>query len=147
MPCHPRRNSEAASCWPCKGNPYPEWLTNVVLAKKENEKWRMCVNFTNLNKACTKDFYPLPSIDSLVDNASRCRLLSFLDAFSGYNQICMHSKDECKKTFMTEVASYCYKLWHEECRGDLSTARVQCLGICGRHGRHLEKIRSTCCRP
>jgi len=64
---------------------YHEWLTNVVLVKKANGKWWMCVDFTDLNKACPKDSYPLPSIDALVDSASGCRLLSFLDAFSGYN--------------------------------------------------------------
>jgi len=47
---------------------YPEWLANMVLVKKANGKWRMCVDFTNLNKACPKDSYPLPSIDALVDN-------------------------------------------------------------------------------
>jgi len=64
---------------------YPEWLANMVLVQKTNEKWRMCVDFTDLNKACPKDSYPLPSIGSLVDSASGCRLLSFLDAFSRYN--------------------------------------------------------------
>jgi len=75
---------------------YPEWLANVVLVKKSNEKWRMCVDFTNLNKACPKDSYPLPSIDALVDSAAGCKLLSFLDAFSRYNQIKMHLMDEEK---------------------------------------------------
>ena len=56
----------------------------------------MCVDFTDLNKACPKDFYPLPSIDSLVDSTSGCRMLSFLDAFSGYNQIRIHARDESK---------------------------------------------------
>jgi len=69
----------------------------------------MCVDFTDLNKACQKDSYPLPSIDALVDNASGCRLLSFLDAFSGYNQIMMHPRDECMTAFMTELSCYCYK--------------------------------------
>jgi len=69
---------------------YPEWLANVVLVKKANRKWRMCVDFTDLNKACPKDSYPLPHIDALVDSASGCKMLSFLDAFSGYNQIKMH---------------------------------------------------------
>ena len=64
---------------------YPEWLENVVLVKKASGKWRMCVDFTDLNKAYLKDSYLLPSIDTLVDSASGCRLLSFLDAFSGYN--------------------------------------------------------------
>jgi len=64
---------------------YPEWLANVVLVKKANGKWRMSVDFTDFNKACPKDSYPLPSIDALVDSASGCEMLSFLDAFSGYN--------------------------------------------------------------
>ena len=89
---------------------YPEWLANVVLVKKANGKWRMCVDFTNLNKACPKDSYPLPNIDALVDSASGCKMLSFLDAFLGYNQIKMHPRDESKTTFMTETCSYCYKV-------------------------------------
>jgi len=89
---------------------YPEWLANVVLVKKANGKWRMCVDFTDLNKACPKDSYPLPSIDALVDSASGCKMLSLLDAFSGYNQIKMHPRDESKTTFMTETCSYCYKV-------------------------------------
>jgi len=81
-----------------------------VLVRKANGKWRIYVDFIDLNKACPKDSYPLPSIDSLVDNVSGCWLLSFLDAFSGYNQIRMHSKEESKTTFMVEVASYFYKV-------------------------------------
>jgi len=87
---------------------YPEWLANVVLVKKANGKWRMCIDFTDLNKACLKDSYPLPNIDALVDTASGCRMLSFMDTFSGYNQINMHPRDECKTTFMTETSCYCY---------------------------------------
>ena len=89
---------------------YPEWLANIVLVRKANGKWRICVDFTDLNKACPKDSYPLPSINALVDSASGCKMLSFLDAFSGYNQIKMHPRDECKTTFMTETCSYCYKV-------------------------------------
>ena len=89
---------------------YPEWLANVVLVKKANGKWRMCVDFTDLNKACPKDLYLLPNIDALVDNASGCKMLSFLYAFSGYNQIKMHPRDGSKTTFMTETCSYCYKV-------------------------------------
>jgi len=89
---------------------YLEWLANVVLVKKANGKWRMCVDFMDLNKACPKDSYPLPNIDALVDSASGCEMLSFLDAFSGYNQIKMHPRDEGKIAFMTETCSYCYKV-------------------------------------
>jgi len=89
---------------------YSEWVANVVLVKKANGKWRMCVNFTDLYKACPMDSYPLSKIDSLVDSASGCQLLSFLDAFSGYNQIRMHPRDTSKTTFMAEFASYCYKV-------------------------------------
>ena len=64
---------------------YPEWLTNVVLVKKENGKWRMCVDFTDLNKACLKDSFRLPRIDQLVDSITGHKLLTFMDAFSGYN--------------------------------------------------------------
>ena len=64
---------------------YPDWLANVVMVKKANGKWRMCVDFTDLSKACLKDSYPLPWIDTLVDSIARHQLLSFMDAFSGYN--------------------------------------------------------------
>jgi len=89
---------------------YPEWLANVVMIRKSNGKWRMCVDFSDLNGACPKDSYPLPNIDMLVDNASGCGLLSFMDAYSRYNQIGMHPEDEEKTTFMGEAATYCYKV-------------------------------------
>ena len=69
----------------------------------------MCVDFMDLNKACPKDSYPLPSIDAPVDSAAGCRLLSFLDAFSSYNQIMMHPREECKTAFMTESSCYYYR--------------------------------------
>ena len=62
---------------------YPDWLVNVVMVKKASGKWRMCVDFTDLNKACPKDSYPFPWVDVLVDSTSRHQLLSFMDAFSG----------------------------------------------------------------
>ncbi|XP_059446518.1 uncharacterized protein LOC132178074 [Corylus avellana] len=81
---------------------YSDWLTNVVLIKKSNGKWRMCVDFTNLNKACPKDSFPLPHIDTLVDSTSGYGLLSFVDAFSSYNQIYMHPKDREKIAFIID---------------------------------------------
>ena len=72
---------------------YPDWLANVVLVKKMNGKWNMCVDFTNLNNACLKDSFPLPRIDQLVDFTAGHKLLTFIDAFSGYNQIKMAEED------------------------------------------------------
>ena len=60
---------------------YPDWLVNMVMVKKSNGKWRMCVNFTDLNKACQKDSFPLPRIDQLVDSIAGHKLLSLMDAF------------------------------------------------------------------
>jgi len=64
---------------------YSDWILNVVLVKKPNATWRMCLDFTDLNKACLKDSYPLPKIDKLVDAPSGHVLLSFMNAFSGYH--------------------------------------------------------------
>ena len=66
---------------------YPEWLANTMVVKKKNGKWRMCVDFTDLNKACPKDPFPLPRIDQLVDATVGHPQMSFLDAFQGYHQI------------------------------------------------------------
>ncbi|XP_072066863.1 uncharacterized protein [Arachis hypogaea] len=70
----------------------------------------MCVDFTDLNKACPKDAYPLPNIDKLVDNASGFQSLSFMDAYSGYNQILMHPEDQNKTAFITEHGNFCYRV-------------------------------------
>ena len=72
---------------------YPEWLANVVLVKKANSKWRLYIDFTDINKACPKDSFPLPRIDLIVDATMCHELLSFMDAFSGYNQISMDPGD------------------------------------------------------
>ncbi|GAU32568.1 hypothetical protein TSUD_218260 [Trifolium subterraneum] len=89
---------------------YTTWLSNVVIVKKSNGKWRMCVDYTDLNRACPKDAYPLPCIDRLVDNSSGFKLLSFLDAYSGYNQIPMVVADRTKTAFMTESDNYYYNV-------------------------------------
>jgi hypothetical protein len=72
---------------------YLNWLANVVLVKKSNGKWRMCVDFTDLNKAYPKDSFPFSRIDALVDSTCRYELLSFMDVFSAYNQILIHPED------------------------------------------------------
>ncbi|GFS41652.1 hypothetical protein Acr_00g0075570 [Actinidia rufa] len=81
---------------------YPDWLANVVVAPKKGGKWRVYVDFTDLNKACPKDSFPLPKIDLIVDATSKHELLSFMDAFSGYHQIKMYPPDTEKTSFITE---------------------------------------------
>ena len=71
------------------------------MVKKASRKWRMCMDFTDLNKACPKDSYHFPQVDVLVDFTTRHQLLSFMDAFSGYNQIRMHEDDQEKTSFVT----------------------------------------------
>ena len=66
-----------------------EWLANPILVRKKSGKWRMCVDYTGLNKAYPKDPFPLPHIDQIVDSTSGCETLCFLDAYSGYHQIMM----------------------------------------------------------
>ena len=70
----------------------------------------MCVDFTDLNKACLKDSYPLPRIDQLVDSTTGHKLLSFMDAFSGYNQIRMDGADQEKTSFVTSQGLFCYEV-------------------------------------
>ena len=89
---------------------YPEWLANVVLVKKENGKWRLCIDFTDINKACPKDSFPLPRIDLIVDAIAGHELLNFMDAFSGYNQISMDSDDQETTSFVTAQRTYCYRV-------------------------------------
>ncbi|KAI5317241.1 hypothetical protein L3X38_036948 [Prunus dulcis] len=89
---------------------YPTWLANVVMVRKPRKGWRMCVDYTNLNRACPKDSFPLPRIDQLVDATAGHALLSFMDAYSGYNQIFMHPEDQAHTSFITDRGLYCYKV-------------------------------------
>lgn len=88
---------------------YPYWIANVVLVKKANRNWWVCVDFTDLNKACLKDSFPLPRIDQLVDATAGHELLSFMDAYSGYNQIRMHQPDQEHTSFLIDQGLYCYR--------------------------------------
>nr|ABA95741.2 retrotransposon protein, putative, unclassified [Oryza sativa Japonica Group] len=87
---------------------HPEWLANPVVVPKANGKLRMCIDYTDLNKACPKDPYPLPRIDQIVDSTAGCDLLCFLDAYSSYHQIRMAREDEEKTAFITPIGTYCY---------------------------------------
>ncbi|KAL0439743.1 UNVERIFIED_CONTAM: Polyprotein P3 [Sesamum latifolium] len=87
---------------------FPEWLSNVVLVPKPGGKWRMCIDFMDLNKACPKDFYPLPRIDQLVDSTSGCELLSMMNASQGYHQIMLAPEDRKRVSFITSSGTFCY---------------------------------------
>lgn len=89
---------------------YLEWLANTVVVKKKNGKWRVCVDFTDLNRACPKDSFSLPKIDQLIDATARHDRMSFLDAYRGYHHIPMHKSDEEKTSFITPRGLYCYKV-------------------------------------
>ena len=93
-----------------KGVFYPEWLANTVVVKKKNGKWRVCVDFTDLNKACPKDPFPMPKIDKLVDATVGHPQMSFLDAFQGYHQIPLALDDQEKIAFVTPIGNYYYKV-------------------------------------
>jgi hypothetical protein len=87
---------------------HPTWLANPVLVKKKNGKWRMCVDYTSLKKACPKVPFPLPRIDQIIDSTAGCELLYFLDAYSGYHQIKMKESDQLVTSFSTPFGMYCY---------------------------------------
>ncbi|CAA0810399.1 Unknown protein, partial [Striga hermonthica] len=87
---------------------YPTWISNPVLVKKSSGLWRLCIDFSVLNQACPKDSYPIPHIDYMVDATAGHQLMSFLDAYSGYNQIPMHPDDAEHPSFYSARGLYCY---------------------------------------
>ena len=82
----------------------------MVVVPKKNGKWQVCLDYTNLNDACLKDTFLLPRIDQIVDATTGHEILSFLDAYSGYNQISMYSSGEAKIALITPYDMYCYKV-------------------------------------
>jgi hypothetical protein len=100
---------------------YPVWVANVVMVPKKNGNMRMCIDFTELNKACPKDPYPLPRIDVIIDQAAGCDMLSLLDCFSGYHQVWMRREDEAKTGFTTPFGIFCFVRMPEGLRNARST--------------------------
>ena len=97
---------------------YPKWLSNVVIVQKKGGKWRVCLDYTDLNEACPKDSFPLPRIDHIVDASVGYGMLSFLDAFLGYHQIPMHSLDREKNSIhhpAPDVLLECDAVWLKDC--------------------------------
>ena len=89
---------------------FPEWLANTVVVKKKNGKWRVCFDFTDLNRACLKDPFPMPKIDQLVDAIYGHSRMSFLDNFRGYHQIALATEDQEKTTFISPDANFHYTI-------------------------------------
>ena len=89
---------------------FPEWLANTVIVKKKNGKWRVCIDFTDLNRACPKDSFPMPKIDQLVDATYGHPRMSFLDAIQGYHQIVLAPEDREKTVFISPYANYHYTM-------------------------------------
>jgi hypothetical protein len=87
---------------------HPEWLANLILVRKKNKEWRICIDYIDLNKHCPKDPFGLPRIDEVVDSMAGCELLSFLDCCSGYHQISLREEDQIKTSFITPFGAYCY---------------------------------------
>ena len=89
---------------------YLEWLANTVVVKKKSGKWPVCMDSTDLNKACPNDPFPMPQINQLVDATVGHPWMSFLDAFQGYHQIPLALSDQEKTTFVTPTGNYHYKV-------------------------------------
>ena len=100
---------------------YLEWLANTVVVKKKNGKWRVCVDFTDLNKTCPKDPFPMPRIDQLVDATVGHPRMRFLDVFQGYHQILLALDDQEKITFVTPIGNYHYKVMPFDLKNARST--------------------------
>ena len=111
---------------------YPDWLANIVVVPKKSGKVRICIDFRDLNKATPKDDYPLPSIDRLIDNTAGHAMFSFMDGYSGYNQIKLAARDQSKTSFTTPWGTfllYSHAIWAQECGSNISTC----------YGRHLSR--------
>jgi hypothetical protein len=87
---------------------YPQWLSNVVMVKKKNGKWRMCIDFTDLNKCCPKDDFPLSRIDKIINSTTASKMMALLDCFFRYHQIWLRAEGEEKTSFITLFGTYCY---------------------------------------
>jgi hypothetical protein len=87
------------------------WVSNpVIVPKKNTDVQRVCVDYTSLNKHCPKDPFPLPRIDPIIDSTTGCERLSFLDVYSGYNQIKLKKEDEENTAFITPYGVFCYQV-------------------------------------
>ena len=88
--------------------PYSEWVSPIVMVPKKNGKIRICQDYRKLNAVTKKDYFPLPFTDSILDAVAGHESYSFLDGFSGYNQVKIAKEDQLKTTFTTDWGTYAY---------------------------------------
>eukprot|EP00253_Pinus_taeda_P019001 PITA_19001 len=88
---------------------HSKWVSNMVPVRKKNRDIRICIDFRNLNKACQKDNFPLPPMEQILQAVAGLELMSFLDGFSGYNQVLVNPDDQLKTTFRTKWGTYAYR--------------------------------------
>ena len=92
--------------------PLTEWVSNIVLVNKKHGTIRVCIDFMDFNRACPKDNFPTPYIDQIIDNCARSVIFSFMDGFSGYNQIEILPSDQHKMTFICQWGTISYGKHH-----------------------------------
>ena len=108
---------------PCR---YAEWISSVVPVQKKDGRWRVCVDFRDLNRATPKDEYPMPVAETLINAAAGHKMMSFMDGNAGYNQIFMAPEDVHKAAFRVPGAVGLFEylvmtFWIEKCRCNVST--------------------------
>jgi hypothetical protein len=89
---------------------YSQWVSPLVIIPNKNGKWKICVDYRELNKSTQKDHFPLPFIDQVLDTLARKNFFSFLDGFSGYNQIHITLEDQDKTTFTCPWGTFAYRV-------------------------------------
>src|SRR4051812_30250947 len=118
------------------------WVANpVMVLKKDTDVLCMCIDFTDLNKHCPKDHFPLPRIDQIVDSKAGCACLMFLDAYSGYNQIWLKVEDQELTAFITPAGVYCYNVMTFGLKNAGATYQ-RCMQAC--LGKHIGKNIKVC---
>ncbi|GJY57481.1 reverse transcriptase domain-containing protein [Tanacetum coccineum] len=88
---------------------YQTWVSNPIIVKKDDGKWKLRIDFTNINKACIREPHPLPSAELGTKKLHKYRLKCFIDAYKGYHQIPMAEKDEEKTSLFTRKGVFCYR--------------------------------------